>query len=89
MPKLLPQFDGMEEKLGLDKVELLEQRMCPVYNERLVTPDSPTIEVKGKTVHLYNKSALRKFNKTPDKYITKALEEGLLPQLPGNKAKKG
>ena len=33
MPKLLPQFAGMDEKLGL-KVKLLDQRMCPVYNER-------------------------------------------------------
>ena len=88
MPKLLPQFAGMDEKLGLDKVKLLDQRMCPVYNERLVTPDSPTVEFEGKTVYLYNKSALRRFNKSPEKYITSALEEGLLPQLPGNKAKK-
>ena len=88
MPKLLPQFAGMDEKLGLDKVKLLDQRMCPVYNERLVTPDSPTVEFEGKTVYLYNKSALRRFNKSPEKYITSALEEGLLPQLPGNKAKR-
>ena len=89
MPKLLPQFSGMDEKLGLDKVELLDQRMCPVYNDRLVTPDSPTVEVEGKTVYLYNKSALRRFNKSPERYLEKALEGGLLPQLPGNKAKKG
>ena len=87
MPKLLPQFTGMEEKLGLDKVELLEQRMCPIYNERVVTPDSPTVEVDGKKVYLYNKSALRKWNKSPEKYLAKALEGGFLPQLPGNKAK--
>lgn len=88
MPKLLPQFAGMDEKLGLDKVKLLEQRMCPIYNERVVTPDSPTIEIEGKKVYLYNKSALRKWNKSPEKYLAKALEGGLLPQLAGNKAKK-
>jgi len=63
-------------------------RMCPIYNERVVTPDSPTVKIDGKTVYLYNKSALRKWNKSPEKYLSKALEEGLLPQLPGNKAKK-
>ena len=88
MPKLLPQFAGMDEKLGLDKVKLLEQRMCPIYNERVVTPDSPTIEIEGKKVYLYNKSALRKWNKSPEKYLAKALEGGLLLQLAGNKAKK-
>ena len=84
MPKLLT-ICGMDEKLGLDKVKLLDQRMCPVYNERLVTPDSPTVEFEGKTVYLYNKSALRRFNKSPEN-TSSVLED--FPQLPGNKAKR-
>jgi len=59
-----------------------------VITERVVTPDSPTIEIEGKKVYLYNKSALRKWNKSPEKYLAKALEGGLLLQLAGNKAKK-
>ncbi|MBP7950529.1 MAG: hypothetical protein KA004_12815 [Verrucomicrobiales bacterium] len=78
---LLPQFKDMAAKLGLDKVELLPQRFCPIKTHNLVTPDSPSVEYKGKKVYLWDKKAVEKWNKDPDGCAQKAIEAGLLPQL--------
>lgn len=84
-PELLPQFKGMEEKLALGDVKLLPQKFCPVYNDRIITPDSPSIEIEGKKVHLWSKSAIRRWNKDPEGSLKEALEAGLLPQFSENK----
>ena len=89
MADMLPQFKGMEKKLELDKVELMAQKFCPVYGDRVVTPDSPSVDFNGKTIFLYSTGAARRWKRDPEGYIRKALEKGILPQLPDNKKVKG
>jgi hypothetical protein len=78
---LLPQFKGRETELGLDKVELLPQRFCPINEKNIVTPDSPSIGYKGVKVYFYNEAALKKWEAAPDATAEKAVKAGLLPQL--------
>ena len=85
MGDVLPQFKGMEEKLGLDKVELLPQKFCAVYPDRVVTPESPKVEFQGKTVYLFSKGAVRRWERSPERALAKALEAGVLPQFEKNK----
>ncbi len=84
MGELLPQFKGMEAKLGLGEVKLLPQKFCPVYPDRVVTPESPSVEVQGKKVYLFNKAAVRRWSRKPEDALKKALAAGLLPQIEGN-----
>ena len=37
-----------KKKLGVDKVKLLDQKVCPIYPERYINPNSKTVEYKGK-----------------------------------------
>jgi YHS domain-containing protein len=76
---LLPQFKGMEAKLGLDKVTLLPQKYCPIQKDQIVTPDSPSVEYQGKKVYLANKKALEKWKADPEAAAKSAAD--LLPQL--------
>ncbi len=85
MGELLPQFKGMEKELELDKVEVLAQKFCPVYTDSIVTPDSPTIEYKGKKIHVFKSGAVRRWNRDPEAAFKKAIEAGLLPQFEENK----
>jgi len=80
---ILPQFKGKETELGLDKVELLPQRFCPVTKVNIVTPDSPTVDYKGEKIYFYAASGVRKWNADPEKYAKEAIEAGILPQLKG------
>ena len=80
-PEILPQFKDMQENLGLDKVELLPQRFCPVRQTWIVTPDSPTVDYKGVKVYLFDDKAVARWKTDPDSYAKKAIEAGLLPQL--------
>lgn len=84
MGELLPQFKGMEKELGLDEIKVLPQKFCPVYPDRVVTPESPTVEVQGKTVYLFSKAAVRRWSRKPEDSLKKALAAGLLPQIEGN-----
>ncbi|HEX2750646.1 MAG TPA: hypothetical protein VHM91_21760 [Verrucomicrobiales bacterium] len=84
---LLPQFAALKEKLGLDKVELLPQRYCPIEKKYLVTPESPTVEYKGVKVYLWDKDSVAEWKKDPDGCAKRAIEEGLLPQLVEKKGK--
>lgn len=79
---LLPQFEGMADKLELDKVVLLEQRFCPVNTTNLVTPDSPSVDFKGVKVYLWDEDCVKKWNEDPEGCARRAGEAGLLPQLP-------
>lgn len=85
----LPQYKGMDEKLKLAEVELLEQKFCPLYPDSLITPDSPSVEYKGKKIYLFKKRAVEKWAKDPDGNFKKAIEAGLLPQFAENKGKDG
>ena len=89
MADMLPQFKGMEKQLQLEKVELMAQKFCPVYKDRVVTPDSPSVDFNGKTIFLYSTGAARRWKRDPEGYVKKALESGILPQLPDNKKVKG
>ena len=78
---LLPQFAGMEARLGLEKITLLEQRHCPVRRTHLVTPDSPSVEYKGVKIYLWDDESKALWEKDADGCARRALEAGLLPQL--------
>ena len=64
--------------LGVDKVKLLEQKFCPIYPERLINPNSPTAEYKGKTIYFWSTSALRRWKRDPEKYYQEAKTAGVL-----------
>jgi YHS domain-containing protein len=78
--ELLPQFEGMAEKLELGKVELLLQRFCPVNPGFLVTPDSPSVEHGGVRVYFWDEEAKAVWEKDPAGWAKRAAER--LPQLP-------
>lgn len=80
---ILPQFKGKEAELGLDKIQLLEQRFCPITKVNIVVPDSPSTEYKGQKVYFYSAAGLRKWNADPDAAAKAAIDAGLLPQLKG------
>ena len=66
------------KKIGVDKVELLEQRFCPIYPERIINPNSKTVEYKGKTIYLWSSSAARRWARDADKYYEEAVKAGIL-----------
>ena len=82
LPSLAKKFtDAEQKKLGVDKVKLLDQRVCPIYPERVVNPNSKTLEYKGKTVYFWSSSAQRRWKKDPEKYFKDAMSKGHLPQF--------
>ena len=81
VPDLLPQFKGMESQLGLDKVDLLKQKYCPIRKDQIVVPSSPTADYKGQKIYFADKKALEKWNADPSGSAEKAMAAGLLPQL--------
>ena len=38
--------------LGVDDVVLLQQKRCPIYPERIVNPNCPTVEYKLSLIHI-------------------------------------
>ncbi len=81
VPALAEKFTEAEMKeLGVDKVKLLDQRVCPIYPERFINPNSKTIEYKGKTIYFWSSSAQRRWKRDPDTYFKEAFEKGHLPQ---------
>lgn len=82
VPALAKKFTEAEmKKLGVDKVKLLDQRVCPIYPERYINPNSKSVEYKGKTVYFWSSSAQRRWARDPDKYFQEAFDKGLLPQF--------
>jgi hypothetical protein len=80
-PELLPQFKGMDAKLGLDKITLLPQKFCPMKTKSLVCPDSPSTEYKGVKVFFFDQKALDKWKLDEAGNAKRAADAGLLPQL--------
>ena len=79
IPALQKKFTDVElKKIGVDKVELLEQRFCPIYPERIINPNSKTVEYKGKTIYLWSSSAVRRWARDADRYYSEAVEAGIL-----------
>jgi len=70
--------DAEKKQLKVCCVKLLKQRFCPVYPDRTVNPNSPTVEYLGQTIYLWSSSALRRWNRTPDEYFGKAVARGHL-----------
>ena len=81
LPVLAKMFSADEQKkLGVDKVKLLDQKFCPIYPERIVNPNSKTIEYKGKKIYFWSSSAQRRWKRDPEKYFKEAFDKGHLPQ---------
>ena len=82
VPALAKKFTEAEmKKLGVDKIKLLDQRVCPIYPERYINPNSKTVEYKGKVIYLWSSSAQRRWKRDPDAYFKEAFDKGLLPQF--------
>jgi hypothetical protein len=81
-PELLPQFKGMEAKLGLDKITLLPQKFCPIKTKSLICPESPAVDYQGVKIYFFDQRAMEKWKLDPDGNAKRAKEAGLLPQLP-------
>ena len=80
-PRTSQKFTDEKKKLGVDKVKLLDQRVCPIYPERFINPNSKTVEYKGKTIYLWSSSAQRRWKRDPDAYFKEAFDKGHLPQF--------
>jgi YHS domain-containing protein len=78
---LLPQFKGKEKELGLDTIELLPQRFCPIHQKSLITPASPSLEYQGVKIYFFNEKAKGSWEKDPEAAARKAIDAGVLPQL--------
>ena len=81
---LLPQLEGKEQALGLDNIELLPQRFCPVKNKMVVSPDSPSTDYHGVKIWFSSEKALKTWEKNPDLLAVEATKRNLLPQLQTN-----
>ena len=82
VPALAKKFTEEEKKkLGVDKIKLLEQKVCPIYPERFINPNSKSEEYKGKTIYFWSSSAQRRWKRDPDTYFKEAFEKGHLPQF--------
>jgi YHS domain-containing protein len=74
IPELLPQLKGKEKDLPKRK---MEQVYCPVTKTNVVSSKDPTVTYKGKTIYVFNKAAVKKWEADPEKYA----DAKLLPQL--------
>jgi hypothetical protein len=75
---VLPQLKGKEKDLGLEDVKFMEQRYSAISYKTIVTPESPTVEYKGKKVYLFNDKEVAKWNKDPDGSAEKAIAAGVI-----------
>jgi YHS domain-containing protein len=60
------------KKIGVDDVVLMQQRRCPIYPDRIVNPNSPTVEYKGMTIYFWSSSAVRRWNRDPERHYQQA-----------------
>lgn len=70
--KYIPQLNGMEIP-----PRKIVQKFCPVYPDRVITEKDAWVKYDGRKVYLFNKAAVKKFQKNPAKYA----KPELLPQL--------
>ena len=75
---LLPQLKGKEKELGFDDVKLMDQRFSAVSYKTIVTPESPTVEYKGKKYFVFNAKEQEKWAKDPDGSYSKAVAAGVI-----------
>ena len=76
--KIAPQLANFD----LKNIKLMPQRFCPLRNDRVVHPDSPSITFKGKKIYFFKESDIkRRWNSDPEEAFAKARKAGLLPQF--------
>lgn len=75
---LLPQLKGKEKELGFDDVKLMDQRYSAVSFKTIVTPESPTVEYKGKKYFVFNPKEQEKWAKDPEGSYNKAVAAGVI-----------
>lgn len=66
------------KRLGVDDVVLMKQARCPIYPDRIVNPNSPSVEYKGMTIYFWSSSAVRRWTRDPEKYYQEAKASGVL-----------
>ena len=76
LPQFLPQLAGKPLP-----ARSIQQVYCPVYKDRVVSEKDPSVTYKGKTIYLFNKQAVAKWEANPEQYADAAL----LPQLADSK----
>lgn len=76
---LYEQFTAAERAaMGVDKVIVLAQKRCPIYPDRLINPNCPTVSYKNQTIFLWSSSAVRRWNRDPERYYQAAKASGIL-----------
>jgi hypothetical protein len=70
--------DAEKKKLKVCCVKLLPQRYCPIYPDRLINPNSPSVEYNSMKIYLWSSSAVRRWNRDPERYYKQAVESGVL-----------
>jgi mono/diheme cytochrome c family protein len=75
-PGALPQFKGMEEELGLDTINLLPQRWCPVREGGMILPGAPSVMHEGKKLSFFGKEEQEDWQKDSAKYAGHVAKDG-------------
>jgi hypothetical protein len=81
---LLPQLSDKEKLLGLDKIDLMEQRFSAADPNLLICPESPYVTYRGKKVYFHSEKGKQSWEKNPDLLFSMAMSAGILPQFNGN-----
>ena len=75
---VLPQLKGKEKELGVDGVKLMDQKFSAISHQTIVTPESPTVEYKGKKYFVFNAKEQEKWAKDPEGAYKKAVDAGVI-----------
>ncbi len=75
----MPQFKGMEEDLGLETINLLPQRHCPVREGALILPGAPSVQYNGKKLFLFAKEEADEWKQDPKKFAAHVKADGSVP----------
>ena len=75
---VLPQLKGKEKELGVDGVKLMDQKYSAISHKTIVTPESPTVEYKGKKYFVFNAKEQAKWEKDPEGSYKKAVDAGVI-----------
>lgn len=66
------------KRIGVDDVMLMQQRRCPIYPDRIVNPNSPSLEYRDMTIYFWSSSAIRRWTRDPERYYQQAKAAGVL-----------
>ncbi|MGB0716162.1 MAG: Kelch repeat-containing protein [Phycisphaerae bacterium] len=72
----LPQFEGLEAP-----ERSIKQVFCPVYPDRVVSQNDPSVEYRGTTVYLFNRAAQRRWNENPEQFANTQLLRDMQQEL--------